>query len=361
MKIEKVILASTLVVISLIVIVAFFLYGQCGIITDDQKYYVDTVLKMIGGFGVLAVAWWRWHILKTKSDDDAYLKTIEILSDTRSQAAFVGASHSLLDLAKRNPRKYPEAAVVTIESSIRELSEASYNNFLATFDQSTTSKGTLKERNRIPAIEEMLRIVLRLRKDYDTRDNYLPMNLGFADLRNLSVDVINSNKKAFEKANLNRADLRYIDFLKAKPLSGSYLHGAWVNINRENICNEIKNGKNKLADRKEWMDSNQARYFLTGNWSSDVELEDDEMRAKYVDMFVEGRIGGGPGVQFDGMNLAGCDFRYAMLRGASFRNAILTNADFLYADLEGANFTGAIGKAFFEGANTDGAIKDFLE
>jgi len=352
MKEERIILATAFVAVSLIVSFASFIYVQQGAIIDEQKYYIDIVLKTAGGIGILAVAWWRWRILKRKSDDDAYLKTIEILADEPSQAAFIGVAHSFYILAKRNHEKYAKAAVVAIESSIRELSEASYYGFLSALDQHTASKGTLKERKRIPAIVEMLRIVLELRKSYDKVD-YPSMNLGFADLRDLSSDVMDLNREAFRKAILNRADLRYVDFLKTTALDEACLGNAWVNIKRFDILAELNNRSEKIFYRQQWLKKYETRFFLTGNWGCDVEIYDDEIYDTYVDIFVDSRIGGGPGVQFNGMNMTGCDFRYAMLRGASFKNATLTDADFLYADLVGANFTGATGKAFFEGAIGD--------
>ena len=386
-------LVFLLVVIS-VVIVFFVISNQIDILPTDVPSWLDSYLKIVGAGVAFGVALWRWSILKRKSDDDSYLKTIEILTDAKSQAAFIGATHSLLDLSKRNPKKYIRPAVTAIESAIREFSLASLNDWV----EKSIEGNPHKDRKRTPAIIEMVRVMLDLRSLADKNSYNVPLpdiDLGDADLRGLCANDIKGRQKYFKGANLRKADLRYVALDEEFPLEFVGVDGAWISIDpieyiinncQEDKLKELDDAKKSSINRSSttktpiiWgraldsMEESNAKLmrtklYLIENWSKqrfefyvDELIKDgiykDKLKIDIRKIFEKSRIGGAPGVRLDDMALNKCSFRDALLVEASFRKAELKEADFTGADLRKADFSGAIlHNATFSSAKTDGAI-----
>jgi uncharacterized protein YjbI with pentapeptide repeats len=338
-----------------------FLITHYPVETDPFKYRIDLGVKIIAGIVAFGIALWRWQPVKDKAEEDVYLQAVTTLTDVKTQAAYTGASYQLLHLAKRN-KKYVKPGTLIIENAIREISEKTYQEWLEGISVDNSGKLIYPGDKKIsPAIKTMVAIVLKIR-DLKCEDHLPNIDFRRADLRGLNSgdfkDIENYQDQLLN-ANFRNADLRGVDLdLSTSKLEGdlsipSMLDGAWIGMtnskyhgNATKINLSIKLEKNleisltpDFNEIKRLVEKG-ARLFLTGSWSSSV-FENQKDLFQFGEGDKTCKIAGGPGVNFDGMNLKKCDFSNAYLAGASFRNTDLKGAIFSAADIRGADFTGA--------------------
>jgi hypothetical protein len=341
--------------ISLILLSSLFLFVDPDFV--DRERLIAIIVTL---FATL-VAFLQWGVSRRRAQQEVFLNTLKIMTD-KSEAAYLGASFLLKELAK-NQKRYIIPAISVIENGIREMSEHTFNDWVNNcVDKEGKMGGPIRNRKTLPAIKEMIEMVIFLRDRI--KEEAPPINLGFSDLRILA-DQNGLSPKFFpylEKANLRRADLRYLPLKIFKHMPPGSLEGAWFSLNKELILKKNTESSNKeyltIDQVRGFLHESKGRLFLTGDWSLDsLELLHDADKTQYKEIFKESRIGGGPGIRLDSLNMEDCDFYSATMVKASFRNACLKNANFMEADLRYCDFTDAdITNANFYGAVIDGAI-----
>lgn len=347
-----------IVAISLIILI---LLSSLLLFFDPDFVDRERLIAIIVTLFATLVAFLQWGVSRRRAQQEVFLNTLKIMTG-RSEAAYLGASFLLKELAK-NQKRYIIPAISVIENGIRELSEHTFNDWVNNcVDKEGKMGGPIRNRKTLPAIKEMIEMVIFLRDRI--KKDAPPINLGFSDLRILA-DHHGLSPKFFpylEKANLRRADLRYLPLKIFKDMPPGSLEGAWFSLNKELILQKDTESSNKeyltIDQVRGFLNESKARLFLTGDWSlNSLKFIHDADKIQYRDIIKASRIGGGPGIRLDSLNMEECDFYSATMVKASFRSACLRNANFMEADLRYCDFTDAdITNANFYGAVIDGAI-----